>query len=198
MLVSFSSALLSRVLGRSNKRLIASRESYDFMFGVTPISAGLVECLSRACSSTQAEFQQKLAQVALHQDVASSVTDGALAPQAVELQRAVAPANPVGDRILQNLSVLHQGKPFPSGAIPSMIGGEPIPAKSLQLGPAAQPVMRSHEMQVHSIGKPEGVDNFEVMLSNLRDVYNSVIQVSLISKSAGTVSSSLNKLLSSG
>ncbi|XIA67442.1 nodulation protein NolB [Bradyrhizobium sp. TZ2] len=35
-------------------------------------------------------------------------------------------------------------------------------------------------------------------LANLRDVYNSVNEISLISKCTGAVSSSLNKLLSAG
>ncbi|QAU43884.1 nodulation protein (plasmid) [Bradyrhizobium sp. CCBAU 53351] len=97
---------------------------------------------------------------------------------------------------MQNLFGAHLGKPYPSTGLPSI--GEPGPSKSVQLGPAARPISRLDGVDVHVIGKPEGADNFESTLQNLRDVYNGVIQVSLISKSAGAVGSSLNKLLSAG
>ncbi|WP_456849814.1 nodulation protein NolB [Bradyrhizobium sp. USDA 4504] len=50
----------------------------------------------------------------------------------------------------------------------------------------------------HPAGKPEGRDHFDSALTNLWDVGDRVIQVSLISKGAGAVSLSLNKLLSVG
>ncbi|WP_176937069.1 nodulation protein NolB [Bradyrhizobium brasilense] len=50
----------------------------------------------------------------------------------------------------------------------------------------------------HPAGKPEGRDHFDSALTNLWDVDDRVIQVSLISKGAGAVSLSLNKLLSVG
>ncbi|MBO4227534.1 nodulation protein NolB [Bradyrhizobium neotropicale] len=164
------------------------------MAGVTPISANPVECLPKAGSSTQAQFHESLARAASNEGAASSVADGAVA----EVQRAVTPASPLGDRILQNISSMHQGKPFRPSALPSVVGGEPVPPKSLQLGPAAQPILPSREVEVQPVGKPEGVDHFEASLANLRDVYNGVTQVSLISKSVSAVSSSLNKLLSAG
>ncbi|KRP94653.1 hypothetical protein AOQ72_20990 [Bradyrhizobium yuanmingense] len=80
---------------------------------------------------------------------------------------------------------------------PALVG-EPDPTKSLQLGPAAQPVLRVQQVEVHPAGKPEDADRFDSALANLRDVYNGVIQVSLLSKGTGAVSSSLNKLLSAG
>ncbi|WP_456752558.1 nodulation protein NolB [Bradyrhizobium sp. USDA 4461] len=38
---------------------------------------------------------------------------------------------------------------------------------------------------MHPAGKPEGGDHFDSALTNRRDVYDRVIQVSLISKGAG-------------
>ncbi|MCG2632873.1 MULTISPECIES: nodulation protein NolB [Bradyrhizobium] len=166
------------------------------MFGAMPISANLGECLTEGCSSAPGNFHEHLAKAASKQGAASLVADSALAPPVPEVQRAVAQTGPLGDRILQNLFGAHLGKPYPSTGLPSI--GEPGPSKSVQLGPAARPISRLDGVDVHVIGKPEGADNFESTLQNLRDVYNGVIQVSLISKSAGAVGSSLNKLLSAG
>ncbi|WFU23485.1 nodulation protein NolB [Bradyrhizobium sp. CB1717] len=170
----------------------------SMLFGVTSISANSVECASNGCSPAHAQFGESLAQAASNQGVASSVTEHAPAPSLPEVQRAVAPASPLGDRVLQSISAIHQGKPFPSGAVSPALVGEPDPTKNLQLGPAAQPVLRVQQVEVHPVGKPEGADHFDSALTNLRDVYNGVIQVSLISKGTGAVSSSLNKLLSAG
>ncbi|WP_158284343.1 nodulation protein NolB [Bradyrhizobium sp. SUTN9-2] len=167
----------------------------SMLFGVTSISANSVECASNSCSPVHAQFDESLAQAASNQGVASSVTERAPAPSLPEVQRAVAPASPLGDRVLQSISAIHQGKPFPSGAVSPTLVGEPDPTRSLQLGPAAQ---RVQQVEVHPVGRPEGADHFDSALANLRDVYNGVIQASLISKGTGAVSSSLNKLLSAG
>ncbi|WP_407175520.1 nodulation protein NolB [Bradyrhizobium sp. STM 3562] len=126
------------------------------------------------------------------------MTERAPAPSLSEVRRAVAPASPLSDRVLQGISAIHQNKAFPAGAASPMLVGAPDPATSLQPGPAAQPVLRAQQVEVHSAGRAEGADHFDSALTNLRDVYNGVIQVSLISKGTGAASSSLNKLLSAG
>lgn len=168
------------------------------LFGITSMSASSVECASSGCSPARAQFDESLAQAASNKGAASSVTERALDPSRPEVQRAVTPASPLGDRVLQSISAIHNGKPFPTGAVSPSIVDEPDPTKSLQLGPAAQPVLRVQQLEVHPAGKPEGADHFDSALANLRDVYNGVIQVSLLSKGTGAVSSSLNKLLSAG
>ncbi|WP_439373196.1 nodulation protein NolB [Bradyrhizobium sp. DASA03120] len=166
------------------------------VFGAMPISAKLGDCLTEASSSVQGNFHEHLAQTATKQSAAFLVADSASAPPLPEVERAVTQAGPPGDRILQNLSAVHLGKSHPSSAVPSV--SEAVPWKSVQPGPAAQPILRPDRPAVHPVGKPEGADHFESTLQNLRDVYNGVIQVSLISKSTGAVGSSLNKLLSAG
>ncbi|WFU80658.1 nodulation protein NolB [Bradyrhizobium sp. CIAT3101] len=166
------------------------------MLGIIPISANPAECPSEVCSSAQDRFHESLAQAASKQDPASSVSGGVPAPS--EVERAVTQASPLGERVLQNLSAMHRGRLFSANALPSAAAGDPARPKSLEFGPAARPVLRSHEVEMHPVGKPEDVDHFQSTLANLKDAYNGVIQVSLVSKSAGAVSSSLNKLLSAG
>ncbi|WP_167529226.1 nodulation protein NolB [Bradyrhizobium macuxiense] len=172
------------------------------MFGATPISPNPAECLSKACSPTVlgelAQFQQSLAQAASHQIAASSVADSAALTPVSKSQRAITQASPLGERVLQSLSAMHRSNTCPSNAFPPAVGGEPVPSKTVQPGPAAQSLVQPQDVGARTLGKPEAADNFESMLTNLRDVYGNVIQVSLVSKTTGAVSSSLNKLLSAG
>ncbi|TIU18868.1 MAG: nodulation protein NolB, partial [Mesorhizobium sp.] len=47
-------------------------------------------------------------------------------------------------------------------------------------------------------GIPQQGQDFETMMAGLRDVYNGVTQVALISKGVSGVTSSVNKLLKEG
>ncbi|MDA9465005.1 nodulation protein [Bradyrhizobium sp. CCBAU 53415] len=80
-------------------------------------------------------------------------------------------------------------------AIPPAIA--PATVTSVQPGPATQPLLQTDNIGAHATVKPVGAD-FDSMMTNLRDVYRDVIQVSLVSKGTSAVSSSLNKLLSAG
>ncbi|MBB4382598.1 nodulation protein NolB [Bradyrhizobium sp. SBR1B] len=170
----------------------------SMLFGIKSVSSNSVECASDGCSPVRAQFDESLAQAASNQGTASSVAEPASARSLPEVQRAVTPASPLGDRVLQSISAMHQVTPFASSSVSPPIVDVPDATKSLQLGPAAQPVLRGQQIEVHPAGKPEGADHFESALANLRGVYNGVIQVSLLSKGTGAVSSSLNKLLSAG
>ncbi|WP_375779032.1 nodulation protein NolB [Bradyrhizobium sp. ma5] len=169
----------------------------SMMVGATPISPNSVDCLSSACSPAapveQAHFEQSLAQAASNQAVASPGAGGAAVVSPLsEIQRANALASPLGDRVLQVLSTMcrhHSVSPAAGSAPPAPNGA--------QFGPAAQPVLQVGNVGAHAAAKSVGVE-FDSMMGNLRDVYSDVIQVSLVSKSAGAASSSLNKLLSAG
>ncbi|WP_456640553.1 nodulation protein NolB [Bradyrhizobium sp. USDA 10063] len=166
------------------------------MLGTAPISPNPAESPLEHCSPTvlgeQAQFQQSLTQVGSTQDDAASVGgSAAFIPPVLEVQRAITQASPLGERVLQTLSAVNRSATVPSVAVSSG-------SARVQPGPAVRPVLQSEGVGVPTAGKPEGADSFESMVVNLRDVYNNVIQVSLISKTAGTLSSSLNKLLSAG
>ncbi|UQR65030.1 nodulation protein NolB [Bradyrhizobium sp. C-145] len=169
--------------------------THSMLLGATPISPNSADCLSNACSPAalgeQAHFEQSLAQVASNQGSASPLADRpAAAPPILEVQRTNVLANPPGDRILQTLSSMYHGR-----AIPPAIG--PAAMTGVQPGPAMQPLLQADNVGAHATVKPVGAD-FDSMMTNLRDVYRDVIQVSLVSKGTSAVSSSLNKLLSAG
>ncbi|MCP3413527.1 nodulation protein NolB [Bradyrhizobium brasilense] len=167
------------------------------MLGATPISPSPAHCLSNACSPAapgeQARFEQSLGQVASNQDVASSVADRtAVVPTVSEVQRASTLASPSGDRVLQALSSMYH-----SHAVAPAAGSARSVPNGMQPGPAAQPLLQPVDIGAHAAVKPVDAD-FDAMVVNLRDVYSGAVQVSLVSKSTGAVSSSLNKLLSAG
>lgn len=168
------------------------------MLGAAPISAGLIETLPQIGPVTavgdQAQFQQNLVQTAASKgaDALSAPGSAAPIPPTSEVQRTTTQTSSLGERILQNLSAVHRG-----GGAPPAGGTEPAIVKSSQSGPAEQSLQHGGagpRMQ----GKPQGSDNFEAMVAMLHSVYNNVIQVSLVSKSTGSFSSSLNKLMSAG
>ncbi|WP_333921003.1 MULTISPECIES: nodulation protein NolB [unclassified Bradyrhizobium] len=169
--------------------------THSMLLGATPIPPNSADCLSSACSPAaageQARFEQSLAQVASNQGSAFPPGDRpAAAPPMLEVQRTNVLASPPGDRILQTLSSIYQGR-----AVPPPIA--PAAATVVQPGPAAQLLLQVDNVGAHATVKPVGAD-FESMMTNLRDVYRDVIQVSLVSKGTSAVSSSLNKLLSAG
>ncbi|WP_439399722.1 nodulation protein NolB [Bradyrhizobium sp. PMVTL-01] len=163
------------------------------LLGATPFPPNSADCLSSACSPAaageQARFEQSLAQVASNSAFPPADRPAA-APPILEVQRTNVLASPPGDRILQTLSSIYQGRAVPPPIAPAAV-------TVVQPGPAAQPLLQVDNVGAHATVKPVGAD-FESMMTNLRDVYRDVIQVSLVSKGTSAVSSSLNKLLSAG
>nr|WP_164935856.1 nodulation protein NolB [Bradyrhizobium nanningense] len=165
------------------------------LFGATPISPNSTDCLSSACSPApageQARFERSLAQAASSQGSASPLADKpAAAPPTLEVERTNVLASPPGDRILQTLSSMYRGAAVPRATAPAAVPG-------VQPGPATQPLLQADHVGAHTTVNPVSGE-FESLMTNLRDVYRDVVQVSLVSKSTSAVSSSLNKLLSAG
>ncbi|WP_085965841.1 nodulation protein NolB [Bradyrhizobium japonicum] len=169
--------------------------THSMLLGATPIPPSSAGCLSGACSPAaageQARFEQSLAQVAPNQGSAfPSANPPAATPPILEVQRTNVLASPPGDRILQTLSGIYQGRAVSPAIAPAVVNG-------VQPGPAPQPLLPADNAGANAAVKPVGAD-FESMMTNLRDVYKDVVQVSLVSKGTSAVSSSLNKLLSAG
>lgn len=169
------------------------------MLGAAPISHSLTEGLSKTCTSPavgeQLQFQQTLLQTASFQGATPPLADVPPVAPIAEVSPATTQASPLGERILQNLSSLYQVNPVPH----VVAGGGASLSKAVVPGPASQPLLRQPgASETRLSNAPQSVDNFEAMMANLKDVSDSVIQVTLISNGMGSVSSSLNKLISAG
>lgn len=170
------------------------------MLGVAPISASLVDKLPQAgpvpAVGGQAQFQRELVQTVAagpQEAVQAAATSAAPVMPASEVPRATTQPDTLGERILQNLSAVHR-----AGAASSPTSIEASAVKGVQPGPAEQSLLQPGGSAGRMPGKPQGADNFEAMIASLQNVYSNVIQVSLVSKSTGSFSSSLNKLMSAG
>lgn len=157
------------------------------MLGVAPISARLIDQLPQVGPARtvggQEQFQQSLAQpVALQ----SAVTPSSSIPPTSEVSRAASRVSSLGERILQNLSAVHRADGAKIAAAKDATG-----AKALRPGPAEQALTQPRMAE-------KAPDNFDAMIAALQSSVGNVIQVALISKSAGSFSSSLNKLMSAG
>ncbi|MGX5805599.1 nodulation protein NolB [Bradyrhizobium sp. Arg314] len=162
------------------------------MMPVTSISAIPTDFFPAVASPSlgeQAQFERALAQAA-----ASSKNDAASGPVSMvsvhphlDVQRTTAQTSPGGDRVFQMISSMHRDNAVTSGSRDHQVGLEmsalPGPAQKLPLEGAA--------------GTPTGLD-FGSMITGLRDLYNGVAQVSLVSKGVSGVTSSVNTLIKQG
>ncbi|RWM38953.1 nodulation protein NolB [Mesorhizobium sp.] len=168
------------------------------MMPVTSISATLTAGLPRVGSPSiieQAQFERALGHAAdsLKNNAAAEPASAAPVAAAMDVQRAAAPTSGMGDRVLQTISSLypHNTVSFPAldHDIALSKGALPGPAQKLPV---------AGEAGTGISGIPQQGQDFETMMAGLRDVYNGVTQVALISKGVSGVTSSVNKLLKEG
>lgn len=158
--------------------------------------AGLIDHLPQVAPAPavgqQLQFDQNLVQPAASGDAAVRPQVGASAPvqPSAEIARARTETASLGERILENLSAVHRGRGAPASS------GTELAFKAPQPGPAEQSLAQPNTAKLPI--KPASADNFDAMIASLQGVYNNVIQVSLVSKSTGSFSSSVNKLMSAG
>ncbi|BAB52648.1 MULTISPECIES: nodulation protein NolB [Mesorhizobium] len=166
------------------------------MIPITSITATLTDCLARAGSpsfSEQAQFERALAHAAdsLKNDAASAPSRVPV-PPAMALQRAATQMSPLGDRVLQTISAMYPDRAVNSAALDQQVG--------LFKGalPRPQKLPAEGDAGTGTSGVPQGRHDFETMIAGLRDMYNGVTQVALVSKGVSGITSSVNKLLKEG
>ncbi|MGQ4274898.1 nodulation protein NolB [Terrihabitans sp. B22-R8] len=161
--------------------------------GLSPdMIASTTGAAGMAPAADSAAFQNSVTQVAAADGARSQAAPGAFATSPVnsasEVSRTTGRTASLGERILENLANVHQGNSAQASASPMQVSAPSATEKPLlQAGASNGAAARPH--------KP-APDNFDAMIETLQSVYNNVIQVSLVSKSTGSFSSSLNKLMS--
>ncbi|QND62406.1 nodulation protein NolB (plasmid) [Mesorhizobium huakuii] len=157
---------------------------------VTSIPSSVTDSLSRVGSPSfgeQAQFDHALAQAA-----ASMKNDTAAAapvPPPLDVQRATAQTSPLGHRVLQAISSMHGDNAVTSAAPDHQValpkGAPPGAAERLPVEGGA----------TGTSDVPRAGGDFEAMVAGLRDLYNGVTQVALVSKGVSGITSSVNKLI---
>jgi hypothetical protein len=111
---------------------------------------------------------------------------------ASEVSRFALPGggNRLGDQVLTRIESIHQG----DLSVRARIAGPGQPgavAAVLPQGPAAAP------LKTTSTPEAKGeVDEFQVQLKNLKEMYDQAVQVGLMTKSTGALNGTVNKLMS--
>ncbi|WP_276315567.1 MULTISPECIES: nodulation protein NolB [Mesorhizobium] len=138
--------------------------------------------------SDQAQFERALAHAA---DALKNDAPLVLAPPVMDVQRAAAKTNSLGDRVVEKISSMFAGNAVSplDWQVGLSKGSEPGPPQKLtaETGPGTG-----------TSGVSQGGRDFEAMIVGLRDLYNGVTQVALVSKGVSGITSSLNKLLKEG
>ncbi|WP_037435248.1 nodulation protein NolB [Sinorhizobium fredii] len=163
------------------------------MLPVTSISNSLPRVASSSFGE-QAQFERALAQAAdsMKNDTASTPVRTAPISPPMDVHRA-APTSPLKDRVLQTISaicpdsIVAAAAPNHKAALIS--GAPPGPSQKLPVEDGAG---------TERLGIPQGGHDFDVMVADLRDLYNGVTQVALVSKGISGITSSVNKLLKEG
>jgi len=163
------------------------------MLPVTSISTTLPRVGSPSFGE-QAQFERALAQAAdsMKNDTASAPVRTAPISPPMAVHRA-APTRPLGDRVLQTISSICPDNVVtvagPNHEATLANGALPGPAQKLPVEGGAG---------TERLGIPQEGHDFEAMIAGLRDLYNGVTQISLISKGISGITSSVNKLLKEG
>jgi hypothetical protein len=108
----------------------------------------------------------------------------------------------LGDRILHGIESIYRSdqglkRPGATSAIPAPASA--VRTAALAPGPAAAP-LASRTSTDGRLGPPAGMrepGDFDSMLRSLEQVYTHAIQVSVVTKTTGSFTSSMNKLMSS-
>ncbi|WP_027168275.1 nodulation protein NolB [Mesorhizobium sp. WSM3224] len=163
------------------------------MLPVPSISASPTNLFPTVASPSlgeQAQFERALAQAAAStkNDTASGPAGMAPVPAHLDVQRTTAQTSPRSDRVFQMMSSLYRDNTVTAAAPDHHVGLE----KSALPGPAQQ-----FPVEGGAAGTPTGPD-FGSMIAGLRDLYNGVTQVSLVSKGVSGITSSVNTLIKQG
>ncbi|WP_309508980.1 nodulation protein NolB [Mesorhizobium onobrychidis] len=165
------------------------------MIPITSITTTVTDCLPGTGSpsfSKQAQFERALAQASdsLKNDAASAPPRAPVAP-GIDVQRAGTQTGALGDRVLQTISSMYPDNTVSSAPLDHQVG--------LLKGALPGPLQKLPAEGAGGMsGVPHGEHSFEAMIAGLRDLYNGVTQVALVSKGVSGITSSVNKLLKEG
>lgn len=176
---------------------------------VGAITAGIgpaagIDGIVRIQDATQAQNfaqAQSLAQAytGSAQPLAPSHAGAIPAPQPQqEINRPATRNESLGERILDRLEAVHRGDKLRNGEVKAPSSDPVVKAASMEPGPAASALRElptGREATTKAASQDAG--QFKSMLEQLQQVYGQVIQVSVVSKSTGSFTSSMNRLMSS-
>jgi hypothetical protein len=113
-----------------------------------------------------------------------------------EISRATTRNDSLGERILDRLEAIHRNDRLGNADVKKAPSTPLLKVASAEPGPAAS-ALRELPSGAPELAKETRTGQFSHMLEQLQKTYGQVIQVSVVSKSSGSFTSSMNRLMSS-
>lgn len=110
-----------------------------------------------------------------------------------EISRAALPGgrgSSIGDQVLERIESVHKGD------VRVRAGGSAQVAQAQPVSVVLPPGPASQALAPGGAGQAAGTDGFDAQLRNLREMYDQAVQVSLMTKSTGSLNGTINKLMS--
>lgn len=149
------------------------------------------------------EFTQAYAVVSQQHSVAPQQAGAVPTPEPAREISRITTHSPtygqtLGGRILDRLEAIHRGDRSRNGDAKTSASMPTVKVASLEPGPAAA-ALRELPTGAEATARPASKEpaQFKDMLEQMQQVYGQVIQVSVVSKTTGNFTSSMNRLMSS-
>ena len=113
-----------------------------------------------------------------------------------EISRPTTRNDSLGERILDRLEAIHRNDKLGNADVKKAPCAPLLKVASAEPGPAAS-ALREVPSGAPELAKETRTGQFSNMLEQLQKTYGQVIQVSVVSKSSGSFTSSMNRLMSS-
>ncbi|WBL81365.1 hypothetical protein I3J27_13405 [Bradyrhizobium xenonodulans] len=115
-----------------------------------------------------------------------------------EIDRPASRNDSLGERILDRLEAIHRADKLGNSNAKKATTGPVVKVAASEPGPAATALRELPSQSDLATRAPrDGSGQFKGMLEQLQQTYGQVIQVSVVSKSSGSFTSSMNRLMSS-
>ncbi|MDI4231934.1 nodulation protein NolB [Bradyrhizobium sp. Arg237L] len=114
-----------------------------------------------------------------------------------EISRPTTRNDSLGERILDRLEAIHRNDKLGNADVKKAPSAPLLKVASAEPGPAASALREVPSGAPDLTAKDTRTGQFSHMLEQLQKTYGQVIQVSVVSKSSGSFTSSMNRLMSS-
>ncbi|MCA6105790.1 nodulation protein NolB [Bradyrhizobium cenepequi] len=149
---------------------------------------------AQATTQTAAQGQEFARSFAAARETAAPVPP---AEPSREISRPTTRNDSLGERILDRLEAIHRNDKLSSGDVKKAPSAPLLKVASAEPGPAASALREVPSGAPELAAKETRTGQFSHMLEQLQKTYGQVIQVSVVSKSSGSFTSSMNRLMSS-
>jgi hypothetical protein len=173
---------------------ISSGAAINGVGTVGVVDSGQTQAMTQTAAQGQ-EFARSYA--AARETAAPSAAAVPPAEPQREINRPTTRNDSLGERILDRLEAIHRNDKLGNGDAKKAPSTPLLKVASAEPGPAASALREVPSGAPELAAKETRTGQFSYMLEQMQKTYGQVIQVSVVSKSSGSFTSSMNRLMSS-